>query len=60
MLYEEEQFPYLDRDCVIYPRLQAVHVQPPQLIEKIGEFLVYSWSVTETERLINPQKYSKH
>lgn len=47
--HHEDFVPHLDRQCVVYSRNQAIHIQPPQLIEKIGQFLVYSCrSVTES------------
>lgn len=46
-LYEQERAPYLNRYGVVYRRAHAIHIQPPQLIEKTGQFLVYSWSGSE-------------
>lgn len=48
LVREWERAPiYLNRYCVVEPRTQAIHVQPPQLIEKSGELLIHSWSVAE-------------
>lgn len=58
-LAEQEYAPYLNRDCVVCPRSHAIHIQPPQLIENIGQFLVCNRSVTQSQAG-EIQKTDKH